>query len=65
MTAIEQGHLEGNPGYEQRRLREGLQVLCDRLERCDSERVGKKSVRRENTIQGYAEKCYEILHGLD
>ena len=42
-----------------------FKYYADLLERCVSERVGKKSVRRENTIKGYAENCYEILHGLD
>jgi hypothetical protein len=42
-----------------------FKYYADRLERRVSESVGKKSVRRENKIQGYAEKCYEILHGPD
>ncbi|MDX9745611.1 MAG: hypothetical protein WCX84_05240 [Syntrophales bacterium] len=42
-----------------------FRFYANRLERCVSERVEKKSVRRENRIQGYAEKCYDILHGSD
>jgi len=36
-----------------------------RLESCISEKAGKKSVRPENRVMDYVEKCYQTLHGTD
>lgn len=40
-----------------------FQYYATRLERCVSEKIEKKTVRAEDPISDYAEKCYKILHG--
>lgn len=42
-----------------------LKYYATRLERCISEKVEKKTVRAEDKISDYADKCYQILHGDD
>lgn len=44
---------------------EAFKYYATRLERCVSEKVEKKTVRAEDKISDYAEKCYKILHGED
>lgn len=42
-----------------------LKYYATRLERCVTEKIEKKTVRAEDKISDYAEKCYQILHGED
>lgn len=42
-----------------------LKYYANRLERCVSEKIEKKTVRAEDKVSTYAEKCYQILHGED
>ncbi|HOO40894.1 MAG TPA: hypothetical protein PK425_08355 [Syntrophales bacterium] len=44
---------------------EAFRYYASRLERCVSEKVGKRTVRQEDRISDYAEKCYKTLHGTD
>jgi len=44
---------------------EAFKYYANRLERCVSEKVEKKTVRPEDRITDYAEKCYKTLHGTD
>jgi len=44
---------------------EAFKYYATRLERCISEKVEKKTVRAEDPIFNYAEKCYKTLHGMD
>ena len=44
---------------------EAYRYYATRLESCISEKVEKKSVRPENRVMDYAEKCYQTLHGVD
>lgn len=44
---------------------EAFKYYATRLESCISEKVEKKSVRPENRVFDYAEKCYQTLHGGD
>jgi len=44
---------------------EAFKYYATRLERCVSEKVEKKTVRPEDRITDYAEKCYKNLHGPD
>jgi len=44
---------------------EAFKYYATRLERCVSEKVEKKTVRPEDRISDYAEKCYKDLHGTD
>lgn len=42
-----------------------FKYYATRLERCVSESIEKKTVRAEDKISDYADKCYQILHGED
>lgn len=42
---------------------EAFKYYAIRLESCISEKIEKKSVRPENRVSDYAEKCYQTLHG--
>jgi len=42
---------------------EAFKYYATRLESCISEKVEKKSVRPENKVGDYADKCYKTLHG--
>ena len=42
-----------------------FKYYATRLERCVSETIEKKTVRAEDKVSVYADKCYQILHGND
>jgi len=44
---------------------EAFKYYANRLERCVSEKVEKKTARPEDRITDYAEKCYKTLYGTD
>jgi hypothetical protein len=42
-----------------------FKYYANRLERCVEEKVEKKTVRAEDPVSDYAEKCYKILHARE
>ena len=42
-----------------------FKYYASRLESCISDKLEKKTVRYEDKVVDYAEKCYKILHGGD